>query len=80
MQEGKTYVINLTSTAFDSYLILESPGGQAVARDDDSGGNLNARIIYRAAEAGTYRVIVTALNARTGPFQLYAQEQGSRSP
>ncbi|MBI1830650.1 MAG: trypsin-like peptidase domain-containing protein, partial [Planctomycetes bacterium] len=38
MQAGKTYYIALNSAAFDSYLRLEDPTGQTVAKDDDSGG------------------------------------------
>jgi HEAT repeat protein len=64
MKAGKTYTINLTSS-WDNYLRLENPQGKEVAYDDDSGGNLNARIIYQALTDGWYRIIVTSFAART---------------
>lgn len=62
MKTGQTYTINLTSTGWDNYLRLESPQGQPVAADDDSGGNLNARIIYRCPQDGWHRIIVTSFS------------------
>jgi HEAT repeat protein len=63
MIKGHTYTIDLRSprdgSFFDPYLRLESPQGQPLAQDDDSGGNLNSRITYRAPEDGSYRIIVT---------------------
>jgi hypothetical protein len=80
MSAGKTYQIDLVSQPFDAFLRLENPGGQQVAFDDDSGGNLNSRIIYPCPQAGEYRIIATCLfpslrNARTGPFTLRVQEK-----
>src|SRR5262249_14356825 len=59
---GKDYVISLNSNAFDSYLILESTTGQMLAEDDDGGGNLNARIEYRAEKGGSHRIVVSAFD------------------
>jgi HEAT repeat protein len=70
MKKGQTYTINLTSP-WDNYLRLESPQGKELAQDDDSGGNLNARIVYAAAEDGWHRIIVTSYAARaTGSYTL----------
>src|SRR6266542_4412649 len=44
MKRGKTYTIDMVSTQFDSFLRLEDAKGTELAQDDDSGGNLNARI------------------------------------
>jgi S1-C subfamily serine protease len=80
MQAGRTYIISMNSTAFDTYLRLENPSGQPVAQDDDAGGNLNARIVYRAPQTGIYRIIATSYNANaTGPFQLIVQEADSKN-
>ncbi len=77
---GKPCQIDLVSQQFDAYLRLETAAGQEVARDDDSGGNLNARIVYTPAQAGEYRVIATALPpafrpANTGTFTLKVQQK-----
>jgi Ca2+-binding EF-hand superfamily protein len=69
--QGKTYQIDHISNAFDSYLYLEDPNGTLLAENDDGGEGVNARLIYRAAKTGTYRVIATSLGSSLpGPFQF----------
>lgn len=75
MQKGKTYQIDMTSKAFDSYLFLESPGGQQLAADDDGGGYPSARITHTAAESGKFRVITTYFGAAAGTFNLTIREK-----
>jgi serralysin len=75
---GKTYVIDMVSPdpkALDPYLVLTDATGKKLAEDDDSGGGLNARITFRAEQAGTYRIQATTFNAGTGPFTLTVREQ-----
>lgn len=74
MQKGQAYTITLLSNAFDAYLRLESPTGQELAADDDSGGGRNARLIIGAPTDGIYRVIATSQNpGGTGPYSLQMQ-------
>jgi hypothetical protein len=54
---GTTYVIHLDSIDFDPYLMLSGFG--VLIRDDDSGGNLNARIIFTPDVTGTYNIYAT---------------------
>lgn len=71
MEQGKVYRIDVKSTAFDTFLILENPTGRPVANDDDGGGGLNSRIVFGPPEAGTYKIIVTSFKGgQTGKFQL----------
>src|SRR5207244_627360 len=73
--KGKSYLIDLESTDFDAYLRLEDPRGVQVAVDDDSGGNLNARISHTATETGTFRLIATGYGRDTrGKFTLTIRE------
>ena len=51
MKAKQRYTINLNSS-WDNYLRLENAQGRELAQDDDSGGNLNARIIFVAPEDG----------------------------
>ena len=44
MTAGKTYTIDMVSKQIDSYLRLEEASGKQLAEDDDSGGNLNAKL------------------------------------
>jgi hypothetical protein len=59
MEAGKTYQIDMKSGALDSYLFLESPDGDLLDQDDDGGGFPDARIVHKAAKAGSYRIICT---------------------
>ena len=75
---GKTYVIDMVSPdqkALDPFLILLDAVGKKLAEDDDSGGGLNARITFRAAKAGTYRIQATSFNGGAGAFTLTVREQ-----
>jgi len=76
MQAGREYVIALSSEMFDSYLILESPTGQRLAQDDDGGGFPHARLVHRATQTGSHRILVTAFDAKLGAYQLTVQEIG----
>jgi tetratricopeptide (TPR) repeat protein len=75
---GKAYVIDMVSPdqqALDPYLFLHDAAGKKLAEDDDSGGGLNARIVFRAEQDGTYRIQATSFNAGRGAFTLTVREQ-----
>jgi serine protease Do len=75
--KGKIYQIDLISSDFDAFLRLEDSKGEQVAEDDDSGGGLNARIIYQAPKSGDYKVIATNLRANVvGNYHLRVNERG----
>lgn len=73
MKAGSTYIIDLKSRQFDSYLRLEDSGGKQLAEDDDSGGFPDARIIYKADKEDTYRIIVTSFDGKAGAYTLTAK-------
>jgi len=75
MINGKTYVIDLGSSEIDAYLHLRNPLGQVVAQDDDSGGGLNARIIFPCPGSGTYEIIASDFRRQGGSFILEVREQ-----
>jgi hypothetical protein len=78
-EAGKTYQIDQVSGRFDAYLFLEDPEGNIVGEDDDSGGNLNARIIHQAAKTGTYQIVATTFEgASIGEFTLTVHEKKNR--
>ena len=71
MTKGGTYTIDMVSNQLDSYLYLEDSNGRVLAQDDDSGGNLNARIIWTAQYTGTYYVTCTSCFANmTGSYTM----------
>jgi CHAT domain-containing protein/Tfp pilus assembly protein PilF len=68
---GMYYQIDLISKDFDAYLRLEGAKGNQLAEDDDSGGELNARIVHKAEHSDSYRVIATTCEpGETGKFLL----------
>jgi tetratricopeptide (TPR) repeat protein len=80
---GKTYAIDMVSpnqTALDPYLLLEDADGWHLTEDDDSGGGLNARLIYRAPRDGVYRIRATSFNAGRGGFTLTVRENKGAAP
>jgi hypothetical protein len=71
LQAGVTYTIDLQSKDFDAYLYLEDGVGNVLAEDDDSGGNLNARIVFTPTVTGEYLLVATTFNkGATGSYKL----------
>jgi hypothetical protein len=69
--QGQTVHINLTSPDFDSYLFLVNGNGDVIAEDDNSGGNLNARIEIELPEEGPYYVVVNSRHSEgRGRYRL----------
>ena len=82
MTRGKTYVIDMTSAQFDTFLRLEDEQGKVLAENDDiSEDNLNSRIVFTAPAAGSYRIVATAFEQRgTGAYTLTIREFAARKP
>ena len=76
MLAGKTYVLDLESAQFDTYLRLEDAKGKVLAENDDiSPENLNSRLIFSAKEAGVYRIIATSFQQQgAGAYTLTIRE------
>jgi hypothetical protein len=73
MTAGNMYTIDMIrGTLPDPYLRLEDAGGKEVAFDDDSGGNMNARIIFMAPRTETYKILATSFGPnQVGSFTLH---------
>lgn len=61
VRQAGSYVIDMTSPTFDTYLTLRKDG-QTVAEDDDSGGDLNARLEVQL-EVGEYEIKAMSLGS-----------------
>lgn len=71
LEKGKVYRIDHRSDDFDAYLFLEDAAGNRLAQDDDSGGGLNARIVFKVKATDTYRIVATTMPPnKTGKFSL----------
>lgn len=68
--------ISMVSEAFDALLIVEDEFGQPVARDDDSGGNRNARITIPVRSGVRYRVVAGTFGGGTGSYTIVVSVAG----
>jgi hypothetical protein len=59
MEANRTYEIDMISNDFDAYLNVVDDTARIVAADDDSGGNLNARIIFTPVRGGLFHIEAT---------------------
>lgn len=76
LKKGETYEIDLASQAMDSYLYLFDSKSKLIAQDDDSGGDLNSRITFRADRDGVFHIIATTLDGdETGEFALTVRKK-----
>lgn len=63
--------VNLSSTAFDTYLGVAHETGAWVAEDDNSGGGTNSRIVADLPLGGNYIILANSfLPAQTGAYTL----------
>ncbi len=72
-QAGKTCLIDLESSAFDTVLRLHDAKGKLLAENDDivPGVNLHSRLIFTPKEDGTYRLVATSFEQRgSGAYTL----------
>jgi serine/threonine-protein kinase len=78
MSAGKTYMIDMESGTFDTYLLLkDAKGNILMVHDgiDSEGGTNHSRIIWRAREDGSYRIVATTFEQRRfGPYKLIVRE------
>lgn len=76
LEAGRNYVIELTSTQFDTFLRLEDAAGKELAFNDDGGDGTNSRLRFRPEQSGTYRIIVTSYHTRViGNYLLKVREE-----
>jgi hypothetical protein len=77
--EGNTYAIDLRSMTpkFDPLVRLEDEAGKEVGKDDNSGGGVDAHLVYKPAKTGNFKVIVTAASDELGRFHLIVDQHGN---
>ncbi|MGB7058440.1 MAG: pre-peptidase C-terminal domain-containing protein [Geitlerinemataceae cyanobacterium] len=71
---GEQITIDLTSSEFDSYLILLDHENNKIAEDDDGGEGKNARIIVTLPTTGTYTILANAYAEQSGNYTLSWRE------
>ena len=72
---GKTYVIQMTSGTFDTFLRLEDANAKELAEDDDGAGETNAQIVYHSTKNEELRIIATRFeDGGMGNYHLTVRE------
>jgi hypothetical protein len=81
MQEGKSYLIELTSPAFDVALRVETAAGAKVGTGATPTGNFrNAKLLVTAATTDTYKIIVSSnFDNNFGAFTLKVLEEAGKA-
>ena len=75
---GEPVRIDLSSSAFDAYLIVTTPDGEQIDNDDVEAGNTNARVEFVMPTGGQYQVRVTSYQpGETGAYQLRISQSGA---
>lgn len=70
-EPGQTIQVRLTASAFDTFLIIESPTGRQTENDDWEGKSDESRLEYRITEPGVHRIGVSSFEPKqTGTYRL----------
>lgn len=76
---GDRVELRVASEAMDTYLVLLGPNGLEVARDDDSGGNLDARVVVSLPSDGQYTLVATTFSTgTTGDISVFVDQYVER--
>jgi len=68
---GQSVKVEMTSSDFDTYLVLVTPGGDQIENDDFDSQSNRSQIEVDLRETGRYRIITTSYKANeTGAYQL----------
>ncbi|MEG2312275.1 PPC domain-containing protein [Brevundimonas sp.] len=70
---GQPHEISLNSDDFDSYLAVYDANGVEKATDDDSGGSLNASLIFTPEVSGEYIIEARSLGSSKGSYTLLVE-------
>lgn len=71
---GDVITIDLMSDNFDPFVSLLNADGDLIAADDDSGGDLQARIAaFTLPETATYTIVVDAFRGFAGDQQVFGE-------
>ncbi|MEN5144894.1 PPC domain-containing protein [Brevundimonas diminuta] len=71
---GQRLAITMKADGFDTYLELFDANRNSLGTDDDSAGDLNARLTYTLTEDGDYLIEARAFSSGEGPYTLKIEE------
>jgi hypothetical protein len=80
LQDGERLVVDLRSSDFDPYLIIQPPTGDQSDNDDWQGSVDHSHVELTAQESGVYRILITSYSSgQTGSYQLVISSGSGRS-
>ena len=74
LTKGRTYSIQMSSSDFDTTLVLEDLRGNLLARDTDYYDDLYGNIVFRPPVTGRYRLIANATAPKEGFYTITIRE------
>lgn len=75
---GESIVIDLTASAFDTLLGLQTPSGELIQNDDFQGSTDQSQLQLTLQESGRYRVLVSSyINGETGNYEISIRSSDS---
>lgn len=74
-RQGQTVRISMTSSDFDTYLMVRGPAGTSADNDDRAQGDLNSEIVLTFPIDATYQIVATSYSpGETGSYSLTIAE------
>jgi len=72
-KEGYQCTIDMTSTDFDTYIMLQGPAGEDLGQNDDAApGNTNSQLTITAPSSGSYTVSANSkTSGLTGAYSMH---------
>lgn len=78
-EQGTTVQIDVMSDAFDAFVILQDDNGIELARNDDGGDGLDARLVFTLPRTGHYRIVANTYRQDAyGRYTLRLADLGAR--
>jgi len=79
LDKGTTYIIEMLSSDFDTYLMVEDNAGALLAQNDEgtilTNQALNSRVVFRPTTTDTYRLVATAFSPEgAGNYMITVRE------
>jgi hypothetical protein len=82
MSAGKKYVITMDNAGddpkFDPFITVRDKADKQLGFDDDSGGQLNSRLVFLCPKDDTYKIAALSLNGASGKFVLKVSESADK--
>jgi Caspase domain len=78
-ESGQNLVAEISSSDFDTFIMLVSPDGQVIDQNDDADGNTNlSRLDISLRESGRYRLVATTFSpGESGSYEVSLRDVGS---